>query len=85
MAKRYHNSKSSKSEGSGNKMIQRKVPATIANDPSKFANLPTEPVMELYPKCMYLNPMLDDSIIGIDQQIDNAVSNSARQNARKKY
>lgn len=76
MAKRYHNSK---------KMMEKRVPATVKNDYSQFANLPTQVIMEDYPSCGYMDQMLDDSIIGIDRQMEGDVNTARKQMSRKKY
>lgn len=76
--KRYHESKMAREYG-------RKVPATVAEDMKKFANLPTEVVMEYYPGRPYIYQDLDDSINYSDMQIANDVNGSKGQAARKKY
>lgn len=66
-------------------MMERSVPATIKNDPRKHANLPTEVIIQDYPSCSYMDQYLDDTLVGIDKQIDHDVMIGARQMSRKKY
>ncbi len=77
MAKMYGNSKSMGHRG--------KIPATIANNTSKLANLPTDIMMVDYPPCMYMPQYVGDSIVEIDQQMRNGVKTSMKQNLNKKY
>ena len=62
-----------------------KIPATISNNTSKLANLPTDIMMVDYPKCDYMPQYVGDSIVEIDRQINNGVKGGMKQNLNKKY
>ena len=62
-----------------------KIPATISNNPSKLANLPTDIMMVDYPSCSYMPQYVGDSIVEIDRQINNGVKGGMKQNLNKKY
>lgn len=76
--KRYHESKLAREYG-------RRVPATVAEDMKKLANLPTEAIFAYYPGRPYIYQDLDDSINYSDMQIAHDVDGSRKQIARKKY
>jgi hypothetical protein len=62
-----------------------KIPATIANNSSKLANLPTDIMMVEYPSCMYMPQYVGDSIVEIDRQMNSSVKSGMKQNLNKKY
>jgi len=62
-----------------------KIPATISNNEAKHANLPTDVMMENYPSCMYMGQYVGDSIVEIDDQINNGVKGAMKQKLYKKY
>jgi hypothetical protein len=62
-----------------------KIPATIANNEKKLANLPTDIMMVDYPPCMYMPQYVGDSIVEIDTQLNNGVRGGMKQNLSKKY
>lgn len=58
----------------------------IREDRTKIANLPQEVIMKEYPKTDVLRtPYLDDTIRGIDAQIDQDVMDAKRQRFPEKY
>jgi hypothetical protein len=75
MAKRYHNSKH---VGDGMDARRRKEledPAFVTEDYNAPSNLPQHVVMRPYPKAnYYLNEGLDDTLSGIDRQMEGDYS-----------
>ncbi len=66
MAKRFYNSEARQ---------EQKDAGMVKNDPSKFANLPTEVIMRDFPENpAYMDYVMEDNIRGIDKQLskDNA-------------
>lgn len=53
--------------------------AMIREDRSKPSNLPQEVMMKEYPPVDYFNSYIDDSIYGIDNQMQNGVSGLKKQ------
>ena len=62
-----------------------KIPATIANNEKKLANLPTDIMMVDYPPCMYMPQYVGDSIVEADRVQDGGVRSMRRQNTMEKY
>ena len=74
MAKRYYKS-------------TRKDSVMISENKSKLANLPTEVIMKEYPKTSSTgDPSLNDTISGIDKQMNSDVkSNSCKKGSSNKF
>jgi hypothetical protein len=84
MAKRYH-------EGNYEGMMGRRKQemedgGMIREDKSAIANLPQEVMMKPYPKTgPYMPEMIDDTIRGVDKQMDEDDSQRARHFKPHKY
>lgn len=57
----------------------------IQEDKSAPSNLPREVIMREYPKVDYLYQPIDDTMEGIDRQMDSSVRGVRKQLANKKY
>ncbi len=57
----------------------------IQEDKSAPSNLPREVIMKEYPKVDYLYQPIDDTIEGIDRQMNSSVMGVRKQLANKKY
>ena len=57
----------------------------ISENKSAQANMPQDVVMKDYPKCSYMEYDLDDTIRGIDDQIDNSVSTARKHKSKSMY
>lgn len=58
----------------------------ISEDRSQIANLPQEVIMKKYPNFKYgLDPQLDDSISGIDEQMYDDMSKMHKELGMEKY
>ncbi len=97
MAKKYHQSKRDKMhESKGMKkrmgdykdsdMMYHKDSGMISEDHSSFANLPQNVMMKEYPRFMYgLDPYLNDTSSGIDDQIYDDMHQMKRYESKSKY
>lgn len=57
----------------------------LHEDKSAPSNCPREVIMKEYPKVDYLYQPIDDTIEGIDRQMNSGVSGVRKQLASKKY
>lgn len=57
----------------------------LQEDKSKPYNCPTEVKMADYPKVDYLSSDIDDTMYGMDEQMNNAVRSARKFAAKKKY
>lgn len=73
------------SKGSPSMGHRGKVPATISNDYSKHANLPTDAMMMNYPYCDYMDQYVGDSIVEADRVQNGGVRSVRKQNTMEKY
>lgn len=57
----------------------------IYEDKNAPSNLPREVIMEEYPKVNYIYQPIDDTMYGVDHQMESIATGVQRQLAKKKY
>lgn len=65
--------------------MAKRRPGMMQDDKTAPSNCPTQVIMEEYPKTGYIPGDYDDTMYGIDETIDKAVSKARKYAARKKY